>query len=1017
VSEIAPRAGIPKRTLTPDTSAPSAPTITAPGAPVVTDPVSSGTRRREAEMRKKYEDIERRYGRNRDVGYRARRGEFRPKPAPATPVSDAYIITIRGKKEEPPGVSLDTLVIQQEQRKREDWIRDETVRAHVLPSQLQHEIAVASYHRQLDAYNKQLREYNKALDERRKLDEEAKKYGHNTYEELLAAIQEEKAIKRANELGKALTEAQLISQSVARGAAPPDYRAALEEQRKIAEAAQQSLRQNFGVDVGPKPQEYFKQVADFTASIQQPTPTPATTQAGGKGGAWVDPELGIRITAHPEWTATLSKPSKQPLPPGLGLPSPTPARGDPGGGVVLPWDVSAKREQYDIARAHYEQRLNEAERAGRIREGVFQVTDLESETEYLSLKAAGESLEQYGTELEDLQKRELFGIPAYFGEKETALAELLNLPELPKEEARAAAHLSAALPGSAPLPPALKELSHGLTYGAYTGIRDRPLTGLASLAVGVLGGAAVKGAAAIPKLGKVVTPTMKGLEAAWVGSIAGRTATSPDWFEAGGTLGTIATTEAAPVVAGAAAVQRAPGLVARPTGRPGPTSPPPPPRQTIVDVVGEVPSPRHIGTVGRTRVIDATGELPEIRLLGIDPYGVKVYDATGATPEPRHIGTVGRTRVIDVAGELPEIRPLGIDPYGVKVYDATGATPEIRLLGIDPYGVKVYDATGDFGDPAYLGMVDMGGTAPPRRLKPRAPGAGEPLTLYTPEALGVRQRAIMADRRHPGIPATPTAPRLISPESPTTTQTQVRPPNLIRPVGLVAIVPPVSRERQERKTAVSFDARTPMGAAPRIDLGIEIEPISATDVTPVSRVDPGLSELPTPTQTPGIEQTPLQTPDQAVDSLLRLDQVTIQIPRLDQVTIQIPRPVETPRPRRPVHPRPPRTPPLLRLDDDPRRGRDAWLEWWVHYAERPTPHARLESAYLGLPDPTPARSKVIKNIQRITIGTPPGGVSPSPLRTPTVTVGPRLAIAPRRLPGSTPTRRATAGRIGILEVF
>ncbi len=992
MSEITPLGGKPRQTLTPDTTAARAPTITAPGAPVVTDPVSPGSRRREAEMRSEYADIKRRYGQHPDVAYRGRRGEFDPRPPPETPVSDVYTITIR-PKEEPPGISLDPLVIQQEQRKREDWIHEETVRARILPSQLQHEIAVASYHRQMAAYNKQLQEYNKALEERRKLDDEAKKYGHNTYEELLAAVREEKAIKRLNELGKSLTEAQLISQAVARGSAPPDYRAALEEQRRIAEAAQQSLQKNFGIDVGPAPQEYFQQVTDYTAAIQPPTApaTPDTTQAGIKGGAWVDPKLGIRITAHPDGLAPLfSKPSKEPPPAGLGLPTPGAPAPPSAGGVVLPWDVSAKREQYDIARAHYERRLSEAEQAGRIRDGVFQVADLESEAEYLSLIAAGENLTQYGAELEDLQDRELFGIPSFFREKETALSEFLNLPALPKEEVRAVGRLSAALPGSPPLPPELSELGHGLSYGAYTGIQSRPLTGLASFGVGVLGGAAVKGATALPKLGKFVGPTMKGAEAAWVGSIAGRTATSTDWFEAGATLGSIVTTEAAPVVAGAAAVHRAPGLVARPTGRPGPTAPPPP-RQTIVDVVGEVPSPRDIGRVGRTRVIDVAGELPEIRPLGTDPYGVRVFDATGAIPPPRPIGRVGRTDIIDATGELPEI----------------------RLLGTDPYGVQVFDATGDFGPPTSLGTVDMG-VAPPRGgLKPqnrkgKAPGA--PLTLYTPEALGVRQRAIMADRRSAGIPSPGPAARVL-PLSRAPTQTQVRPPTLIRPVGLGAISHPISRtSERERRTAISFDDRTPMGAAPRIDLGIAIEPISAPDVIPVSRVGPDLSEISTPTQTPDLEQTPIQIPDLAVDLALRRDQVSLQTPRL--------RPVETPRPRWPVRPRPPR-PPLFRLDDQPRRGLP-WQEWWVHYADRPTPHARLESAYLGLPDPTPARSRVIRNIQRMTIGTPPAGSSPSPLRTPTVQVGPRLEIAPRRIPGAAPpTRRAKAkiGHIGTLEVF
>jgi hypothetical protein len=66
----------------------------------------------------------------------------------------------------------------------------------------------------------------------------------------MQAIQEEKLIKRLNELGGVLTDVQLEAQRAAREGVPQsDYLATLESQRAEAERLQRSLKASFGVDV------------------------------------------------------------------------------------------------------------------------------------------------------------------------------------------------------------------------------------------------------------------------------------------------------------------------------------------------------------------------------------------------------------------------------------------------------------------------------------------------------------------------------------------------------------------------------------------------------------------------------------------------------------------------------------------------------------------------------------------------------------------------------------------------
>ncbi|NLZ31237.1 MAG: hypothetical protein GX885_10955, partial [Methanomicrobiales archaeon] len=228
-------------------AAPEAPVMVAPGAPTMESPVSQASREREARVKKQFEDIEARYGRHEDV--RHRRAEMRMSEAPETPVTDAYAIQMRPRVPVA-GTPLEPLVIAKEQRKREEWISAEAYRAATLPGELQYDIQVAAYHRQLAEYNRQMNEYHKAVAEQRALDAEAQKYGHATHESLMQAIQEEKLIKRLNELGGVLTDVQLEAQRAAREGVPQsDYLATLESQRAEAERLQRSLQASFGVDV------------------------------------------------------------------------------------------------------------------------------------------------------------------------------------------------------------------------------------------------------------------------------------------------------------------------------------------------------------------------------------------------------------------------------------------------------------------------------------------------------------------------------------------------------------------------------------------------------------------------------------------------------------------------------------------------------------------------------------------------------------------------------------------------
>ena len=883
--EITRPGGAPRQSIAPDTTAPTAPTITAPGAPVVTSPVSSSSRRREQAMRKSLAETEERFGRSRYLSS-ARKREIQVRSAPRTPVSDAYIITMRPKDAAPKRrETLENLVVREEQRKREDWLREEEIKAAVLPHQLQAEIQYAA---QVEYINKVSQEHAKAVQERQARDAEAAKYGYSSYEALQQAIREEKAIKRANELGLALTEARIIAQTVARegysGAAIQygrDPGELIAEQEAKARAAQRSLQENFGVEIDPRHDDYLRDLSKFAAEQRQ---TSASIQQTARSSGIVDQDTGLRIVS----AGPPLKTSDYPSPPKdlkqstseYDLLKTHPILLSTVGQFVQDIlrdrsEIERKQQAADSAYQEYETRRKAAEDAGLIVGDDFLVTDRQSQIQYNELRIAAETAQRMGKEVEDLQKKELFGIPYKFSEWETGLAKTLNLPKMTREQAFGLTRLQNPIISQIP---AIAEFRAGVLYGAYSGIRDRPLTGLASFGIGLVGGAAVKGATMLPKAGKIVPPALKLAEAAWVGSIGARTVISPDLFSAGETFGGIMTTEALPVAAGATAIQRAPGALTTFRGlrQPRPTNPPV--RQDVFDVTGELPSLRDVAQVGPTRIYGAETEFPTIR----------------------DVAQVGPTRIYGTETEFPTIREAAqVGP--TRIYDATGA-----------------------GGPDLLGSIDAAPKPSSRAPSKVRAKRGDTLTLYTPEALGAKQRATMAQRRAARIEGGPVPRQSIQIlEAPKISSVRLRPtaPASRTALGLASIGSIV----QARDSIKDIGLSPVQIPRVKIDTGVaELEIPTQADAQIPTQADAQI-------QTPSPDQIVAQAPDLADIVLLRQDQIIQQVPR--QTPLVAPR-MRPGRRNRPLRPRPPRVPPVW--SEDPRRA-SFGDEFYLHAADLPTP--------------------------------------------------------------------------------
>lgn len=583
-----------------------------------------------------------------------------------------------------------------------------------------------------------------------------------------------------------------------------------------------------------------------------------------------------------------------------------------------------------------------------------------------------------------------------FGRIDEKLSEYINLPHIPEEDARTYAKLGAAT-GLTPAHRALQELGYGLVYGAYEGVRSKPLTGLASFGIGLLGGAALKGASKVPQLAKAAPKVVRGLESLWAGSIAGRTTIggldastgkiSPDFFGAGRSLGEIITTEAAPVIAGGVAGQRAAtitGDVIRTRGLPEiPTTDLVRPeilagKETFpVEPAGAV-SPKELVSkfevAGRPIGIKEPGGYhattapfppetpikmgkrpyeggglsiaPEIsphftRLsregTKFDPFDISVLPGTPSDPTVMYIrpsagirtipSDIGRSGMEDMARFMLSPRAQRGAAYIAPKYEAGWKTGRMESEAMIPVGTQTKRVRD-------VGYIRLWGRRVPIEERIASAPTTEP-TLPTPTKVS---GDITKSSRSPYAPTV--KPSLLTGSS----IASVRPSQIGIPPSMIGIPPSILRPLKPKMS--KSPAGKPKPSRPSVI---------------------GVGPSPQITKSPVLTRSSLSTPP----ILRSAPKIRISKPTVSRVRpasppdIGITSPTLPSRPRLGPSTRPPRR--LTSVDDKPRKGRWPWEWLGIGYRERATPHARLESAYLNLPDVFSKRTVDVKNIGRIRI--------------------------------------------------
>ena len=809
---------------------------------------------------------------------------------------------------EAPGlISLEELAIGEEQRKRETHISKEAVRAVQLEPILQYEIRMAQYYELLDRYNKQLQEYNQALAAQRELDKSVEPYGFTKYEDYMAYIWEMKYTQHLNRLGAALKESELLARAYGRGDIE-DPTEQLREQMRRIETEAKHLKSTWSVDVGPEPQMYMGEVSDYVSEVtalRKPETVDVTTD---KWGYRVYP-----ITV--DYDYNVKPPSRYP-------------------------DTT-------------------------------------------------------------------------FGRIDEKLSQYINLPHIPEEDARTYAKLWSA---TEPIPAqrGVRELGFGLVYGAYEGVRTKPLTGLASFGVGLLGGAALKGASKVPQLAKAAPTVVRGLESLWFGSIVGRTAVggldtstgkiSPDFFGAGRALGEIVTTEAAPVIAGGVAGQRAAtitGDIVRTRGLPEiPTT----------DLVRpEILAGKETFPVEPPGAVSPKELVSKFEVAG-RPIGIKEpggYHATTAPFPPETPIKMGR-RPYEGGGLsiAPEISPhftrlsrggTKFDPFDISVLPGTPSDPTVMYIKPSA-GVRTIPS-----DIGRSGMKDMAefmlGPRAERGAAYIAPKyeAGWKTGRMESEAMipvgtqtkrvkdvgyirlwgrrvPIEERIAYAPTTEPTLPT----PTKVSGDITKSSRSPYAPtvkPSLLTGSSIASV-----RSSQIGITPSMLRPSRP-GRRQAYDGGVIPQPSRPSRPGRRQAYDGGV--IPQPSRPSLIDVTPspqITKPSVSTRSSLSTPPILRSAPKIgiSKPTVSRVRPILPPdidigittptllsRPRLGPSRRPSRR--LTSLDDKPRKGGWPW-EWLdIGYRERATPHARLESAYLNLPDVFSKRTVDVKNIGRIRI--------------------------------------------------
>jgi hypothetical protein len=936
-------------------------------------------------MRKSFAETKERFGRIKYLS-KARKDEIQPTPAPATPVSDTYIITMRPKDAAPKRREmLEDLVVQEEQRKREDWLRAEEVRAAVLPHQLQAEVERAIW---IESINKMLQERNKAIQEARARDEEAAKYGYSSYEALQQAIREEKAIRRANELGLSLTEAQQIAQAVARegyqGAATrygQDPQAMIAELTAQAEAAQRSLRENFGIEIKTtvdgqpiQPGDYLRDLSQFAAEQRQIS---ASIQQTARRSGIVDQDTGLRIvSAGPPLKA-----SDYPAPPAAAATTEPSPLGAFTREHMLPWTPA--HEFFS--------------------KGLFEAATLLAGPALIASKPAGRII-----------KADIHGAGA--------------------------------------------DLFTAYVKGEYTGLREDPEVAIASLAIGAAIPGIGKGASflgraassrigvpeavkqAIPKISKTLGA---GLLGAYGGSVAVR-AGAPD--EAGAfpsatlvseRLGRITSTEIAPAFIGGYGAQRGLDITidyARTRGLPE------------LDATALIPESVR---TGRTQFpVEPPGRTPPEALAArfrragepLGFHGTRAeggFHATDAPFPPRATITLGR-RPYEGGGLsiAPQISPhflrvgSSYSAFGLDLFPAS-SRPTVMFMRPEA-GVRVIppDVPRSSMAPMAEFMLSPRAQRGAAYIAPkyeagwrRAAMESEamiPVGTIT-ESVGPIGYVRWAGRRVPveeRIALSDAGTLRISPADITTAipgisssvlpkSSPVTSPATFAGIGgipsssrfevsapAVSITPSISTPRPARPSAPSHPSRPSQSVpiVPSVSIP-DIIPSVPRSSPPRSPPPSSIYDIPKP---PSSSYTPSPPPSSQITlSPPPSSQITPYRPPSSQIT-----PYRPPSSQITLSPPPSSRPPFTPgLSEDQRRA-SFGDEFYLHAADLPTPHARLEEAYTNLRDPKIRPAKIIRNLERITIGSPPR----TPRRARTVQIA-TVRKTPHRVPWDIPAVR------------
>lgn len=1007
--EITSRNGTPRQSIAPSApSAEGAPTITTRGAQLPVSPVSPSSREREAELQKEYADIESEYGRSKYL--RSRRGEMKLRPAPATPVSDEYVIVIRGKTPKRQRM-LSDLVIGEEQLARERWLGEETVRAAVLPEQLRQQRA---YLAQLEYINKASQEHAKAVLERQAAIAEAEKYGYHSPEALQAAIWEEKAIKHANELGRALAETQIVAQTVARegyggaltqlGRDPGEL---IAEQQAIAKAAESHL-ESFGIKPEPQREAFLQEASAFATKAAA-----APTQPEPKRAPIIDEQLGFQIT----YAGPLPGAGKYPPPPSTLAAAAVPVKLG-----TTPILAPVQRtllidEQLGLQLTYVGPLYVEGEWPAPPSTTPMYEAAIEAGLTTAPIVGFSEKIQTTGTEwIEEHQAASQWVVEQRFPEEGIPKTIAGGMADIGIGAWRAPISIAAiglAIPSGietavrypkefgAAFVPAMIETGKGLVSYA----KEEPLQFVGEM---VASGLMLHGA------GKVAKPVTKPVVSK-ITETSIKIRTPPEHRPAVGAVSDIgryvpklrSTIEMEPDLSRVLNI-----------GKAGPI---------VEDVLAAQPHTIYGSTV-------QLGQMPIRRIPSIpkdldvfiqNPQEFAAQMAARLGPEYIAEGNLVR-RIVG-----PELKPHAIDTHAFPPgYPMEGAPSAFRVaygaeeaavaprLPFDFMPTEVLrgprltqeylytqvgrKATSVIGEPEGRWRWRFGPEE--HRLKDiptliadaewlvesgrqQLPQMGIVGRVMTGRKVRKIEDAIDVLRQDPLIKRALIEPTVATEEIPTITL-YPRPskPKTI-PSGYVPLALAPAATAVSPRTAYPR-ARTPSRPAavsPSLSPAVRVSPPSDIPVSRPSRQAvpsrPGISVVPSiPKLRPSREEPSVAPVSPSIFALPKYQpspytSIPSVPPSRQVVSRQV---VPTIRPSRPpITPSPvrPSPPPITRsiprgISDETRRSR--WgEEFYIHYAERPTPHARLEEAYTDLPGPRIRPAKMVRNIQRIVLGEPP----------------------------------------------